>query len=199
MKAILVVLLSFTIPTPVLAQDPQWGKFIGTVKTEWLDDGRKMQLLDGFSFVDPLGASWDAKKGVVVDGASIPKVFWSFIGGPFEGKYRNASVVHDVACEERTRSWRVVHQMFYVASLRGGVGEVAAKVMYGAVYHFGPRWAQFPARTLVDDADFLRMREYIRKNSAISLEGIEKLTRNFLRDVVKEIPPPTRISADELR
>lgn len=35
-------------------------------------------------------------------------LFWSFIGGPFEGKYRNASVVHDFLCKVQKRPWRSV-------------------------------------------------------------------------------------------
>ena len=52
-----------------------------------------MTLLDDFGYVDPGKITWKAPKGHKIDGASIPPVFWSFIGGPFEGKYRNASVV----------------------------------------------------------------------------------------------------------
>lgn len=35
------------------------------------------------------------KKGFVTDGASIPRIFWSIIGGPFEGPLLFAAVVHD--------------------------------------------------------------------------------------------------------
>lgn len=36
--------------------------------------------------------------------------------------------------------WEDVHLMFYQACRCGGVGETKAKVMYYAVYNFGPRW-----------------------------------------------------------
>lgn len=64
------------------------------------------------------------------------------IGGPFEGPYSNASVVHDVACDQRQRPWRDVHLAFYTAMLAAKVDSVNAKVMYGAVYQFGPRWGR---------------------------------------------------------
>lgn len=99
-----------------------------------------MRLLDAFSYVDQTGGVWDAPKGSLVDGASIPQAFWTIIGGPFEGDYRNASVVHDVACDLKKRPWRDVHKMFYDAMRCGGVSEKKAKVMYFAVFHFGPRW-----------------------------------------------------------
>jgi Protein of unknown function (DUF1353) len=40
--------------------------------------------------------------GAIVGGASIPQVFWSIIGGPFEDKYREASVIHDYYCEQKS-------------------------------------------------------------------------------------------------
>lgn len=116
------------------------GHYIGTVKTEWLPDGRNMKLLSELRFVDPNGVIWIAPKGSVVDGASIPRFAWSLIGGPFEGNYRDASVIHDVACDQKARSWESVHLAFYNAMLTSSVNEIKAKTMYAAVYHFGPRW-----------------------------------------------------------
>jgi Protein of unknown function (DUF1353) len=118
------------------------GRYIGTVKAKWLDDGRRMRLLAKFSYIDPKGLRWDAPKGWVIDGASIPRVLWTPVGGPFEGIYRNASVIHDVGCDQRTRPWEAVHEVFYWAMLTSGVGILRAKIMYAAVYHFGPRWPQ---------------------------------------------------------
>lgn len=117
-----------------------WGRFEGDVVARWEDDGRRMTLVEPFAYVDPRAARWEAAAGRVVDGASIPRAFWSFIGGPFAGEFRNASVVHDAACEDRDRPWRAVHRMFYEACRCGGVGAVKAKTMYYAVFHFGPRW-----------------------------------------------------------
>ncbi len=117
-----------------------FGSFVGKVVAEWLDDGRKMKLVEPFAYIDPAGIKWDAPKGWIVDGASIPQIAWSLIGGPFEGPYRNASVIHDVACDQRQRPWRDVHRAFYTAMHAANVGSTKAKVMYGAVYQFGPRW-----------------------------------------------------------
>jgi Protein of unknown function (DUF1353) len=117
-----------------------FGSFSGTVKAEWLDEGRKMKLLEPLTYTDPSGIEWLAPLHSVVDGASIPKFAWSIIGGPFEGKYRKASVIHDVACDQKTRSWESVHEAFLNAMLASDVETILAHVMYGAVYHFGPRW-----------------------------------------------------------
>ncbi len=127
-----------------------WGHFDGRVVARWHDDGRDMTLVEPFAYVDPARVRWLASAGAVVNGASIPRPFWSLIGGPFEGRFRNASVVHDVACVERARPWRQVHRMFYEACRCGRVGAVKAKTMYYAVYHFGPRW-RLVGRSLRDD------------------------------------------------
>ena len=116
------------------------GYFEGEVVASWDGDGRKMKLREDFSYVDPDNRRWTAPAGSVVDGASIPAAFWTFIGGPFEGRYRNASVVHDVGCNEMTASWEDVHRMFYDACICGGVDPQTAKLLYYAVYHYGPRW-----------------------------------------------------------
>lgn len=116
------------------------GHFEGDVVASWDNDGRKMTLREDFGYVDPDGRRWTAPAGSVVDGASIPAAFWTFIGGPFEGQYRKASVVHDVGCQEMSSSWEDVHRMFYDACVCGGVDVQTAKVLYYAVYHFGPRW-----------------------------------------------------------
>lgn len=76
----------------------------------------------------------------MVDGASIPRAFWTVIGGPLEGLYRNASVFHDVACDEKSEPWKLVHRMFYNGMRCSDVPILKAKIMYYAVYHFGPRW-----------------------------------------------------------
>ncbi len=127
-----------------IASKKAWGTFSGPVKATWLDDedknSRKMRLLADFSYTDPQGHIWLAPNGSIIDGASIPQFFWSAVGGPFEGSYRRASVVHDVACQKRSSPWQSVHRMFYFAMLAGGVAESKAELMYAAVYHFGPRW-----------------------------------------------------------
>ena len=116
------------------------GRFVGQVVTEWLADGRSMRLLQPFEYVGPDGKRWPVPTGVLVDGASIPKVFWSLIGAPFSGQYRNASVIHDYYCDNRMRPYQEVHRVFYAAMLTSGVGENRAWLMFKAVEEFGPRW-----------------------------------------------------------
>jgi Protein of unknown function (DUF1353) len=95
-----------------------WGYFSGPIDTRWEADGRTMTLLNELRYTDPKGVVWIAPAGSEVDGASIPRALWPFFGGPFEGKYRNASVLHDVAYDQKTRPWQQVDRMFYDALRR---------------------------------------------------------------------------------
>lgn len=108
--------------------------------TTWLQDGRNMQLNAPFGYIQQNGREWPVPAEAIVDGASIPQVFWSLIGGPLEGKYRYASVVHDYYCDVKSRTWPDTHRVFYDGMMCSGVNPVKAKVMYYAVYRFGPRW-----------------------------------------------------------
>lgn len=120
--------------------DEYYGAYTGDVQTKWLADNRRMELLTDFVFTDPNNIDWHAKKGRIIDGASIPRFLWSFVGSPFTEGYRNASVIHDIACDDKTRTWEVVHLAFYYAMRASGVGSIKSKIMYAGVYHFGPRW-----------------------------------------------------------
>lgn len=124
-----------------------WGRFVGNEGqpvTKWCGDHHKMELVEDFQYVDRNGTVWTASKGIVVDGATIPGVLWSLVGSPFVGPQRNASIVHDVGCYERTAPSDDVHRMFYEACRCAGMSEVKAKLFYAAVHFFGPSW-QLPA------------------------------------------------------
>lgn len=128
---------------PAKKVDPRasYGQFeTGAADIRLLAGGRKAMLLNEIVYVDMRKVRWVAPKNSVVDGASIPSAFWSFIGGPWSGEFRRASIIHDVACVKRTRSSESVHFMFYQACIRDGVPSAKAKLMYYAVFNFGPSW-----------------------------------------------------------
>jgi Protein of unknown function (DUF1353) len=104
-----------------------------------------MTLLTELRYIDPHGVEWVAPIGSVVDGASIPRYLWSIMGGPFEGQYRKASVLHDVAYGEKKRPWQDCDRMFYYAMRCSGVNAVQAKTMFYALYRFGHHW-KFPIK-----------------------------------------------------
>ena len=177
-------------------QTHKWGYYSGAPETRWDSDGRTMTLLNEFRYVDPKGEVWTAPAGTVVDGASIPRSLWSIMGGPFEGRYRNASVLHDVSYDRQNRPWQECDRMFYNACRCSGVGAVEAGTMYYALVKFGHHWKyevkrakkvkqpksayaqqpeeeQYPKAIPVNAADVNAARDWIR-NSAPSAEEIEQ-------------------------
>ena len=116
------------------------GQFKGDVVATMLADGRNMRLEKPFGYVNSKGQTWTVPAGAETDGASIPKAFW-LTHPPFTGKYRSAAVIHDYYCRVQTRSWQTTHNVFYEAMRTAGVDDRTAKVMWGAVYNFGPRWS----------------------------------------------------------
>ena len=133
----------------------QYGTFEGDVVARWLTHGgddRDMKLMQNFAFTGPDMKRWVAPKGSVVNGASIPAALWSTAGPPFVGDYRRATVIHDVACEEKTEPHDEVHRAFYFAMRADGVGRLKANTMYQAVKQLGqggistPAWRRRSAR-----------------------------------------------------
>lgn len=171
--------------------------FIGKLETSWLDDQneREFQLLRDFAYVDPTGKLWLAEKDTVVNGASIPRAFWSAVGSPASGPYRRAAVIHDAYCLKKTESWEATHEAFYQACLSDGLSEWKSRVMYLAVYHFGPRWEvredyvqladgtvqpiqviyELPQPQAPTPAEVDRMMEYCKQNPNIPLADLRKM------------------------
>lgn len=128
-----------TLPTNVAA-----GTFKGQVKVLFMEpkkpEDRNVQLLEPFGYRDSKGVDWDVPAGYISDGASIPWSLWTFVGGPYDGPYRDAAIIHDYYCEKKTRTWEETHAMFLEASLRRGVTESVAQTMYAGILYGGPRW-----------------------------------------------------------
>jgi len=163
--------------------DPTFGRFEGEIVTKWVAPDREMQLMQDFAYIDPRGKRWLAPADSKIDGASIPAVFWSLIGGPFEGPYRAASVVHDAACVAKQERWEDVHRMFYEACRCSRLGEGKAQAMYWAVYKFGPHWPSGSAHEIVafaaaapPDEDMVREAEAYFAAHELSLDEIESVT-----------------------
>jgi hypothetical protein len=150
-----------------------------------------MTLLNELRYTDPKGVVWTAPAGSVIDGASIPRALWSFMGGPFEGKYRNASVLHDVAYDQKNKPPALVDRMFYNAMRCSGVSAVEAKTMYYALLRFGRHWKfsvkkanpvlpdssgellnREPRTTTIDPGEVGAIQQWIRQNDP-SLDQIE--------------------------
>ena len=115
--------------------------FSNTVKVEWkAGSSRKMTLLEDVTFTDSHGKVWLASADSKIDGASIPRFFWFLVGSPFVGRYRRASVIHDVYCVTRSEPYQAVHKVFNEMMKADKVTKLKRKIMFKAVWYFGPRW-----------------------------------------------------------
>jgi Protein of unknown function (DUF1353) len=120
--------------------EQELGCYTGKLILEPLQDGQQLKTVLEFGFLDVDGKHWPVPPGTSVDGASIPKALVSLWGGPWQGKFREASVLHDYHCAARSADWQSVDRMFYRAMLASGVSEPHAKLVYAGVYFAGPHW-----------------------------------------------------------
>lgn len=175
----------------------QFGEFEGDVITKWLVHGghdRLMRLEEDFSFIRSSGEKWTAPKCMKIDGASIPRFFWSY-ASPYVGNFRRASVIHDHYCVTKERSSRTTHRVFYEACRADGTRKIQAKVMYLAIKWFGPDWIvanqkmtfglglgqksygageKIPVPPLDDNEDFQALRDWVENNDP-DIDTIDEL------------------------
>jgi hypothetical protein len=119
-------------------------EFLSPGKTR--NDFRDVKLKETFGYIDPRGVHWDAPAGYVTNGASIPPTLWNVVGGPFDGPYRDAAVLHDYYCESKLRSSDDTHRMYYEAAVARGTSEQVASTMYAGIVLGGPTWEMAPAK-----------------------------------------------------
>ena len=126
----------------VAARQEYFGSFLDRLRGTFVDQAPRplFRLEQDFRFRDPNGLLWAAPAGAEVDGASIPQAFWSLIGGPFDGAYINASVIHDHYCRIKQRTAHDTHRNFYYGMRASNVPKWKAKAMHWAVSVFGPSW-----------------------------------------------------------
>lgn len=109
------------------------------VKCVWCRDGRNIRLTHPVVFVDPNGRAWRASVERIVNGLSSPRFLWR-VQPPFVGRAREASVIHDVLCEDQPVPSPYVHWVFWCAMRANGVHPVEAWARWFAVRWFGPRF-----------------------------------------------------------
>ncbi|WP_234818785.1 DUF1353 domain-containing protein [Sinorhizobium fredii] len=103
------------------------------------DASHKLLKAD-FGYVDLNGVGWQTNKETKTDGASIPPLLQPFVGSPWEDGYIRAAVIHDWYCDRHVRTWKETHRVFYDTMLASGLEKPKAKLLFYAVYAFGPRW-----------------------------------------------------------
>lgn len=116
------------------------SEFIGELKLDFSDNNRTATLVNEFGFKDSKGIVWMAPKGTITDGASIPSLFYSVAGTPFDNQLIKAAVIHDHYTSTMERPYNSTHTMFYEALLASGVSETKAKIFYAALQSAGAKW-----------------------------------------------------------
>ena len=145
-----------------------------------------------FGYIDAKGMGWQTNKATKTDGASIPPLLQPFVGSPWEDGYIRAAVIHDWYCDRHVRTWRETHRVFYDAMLASGLQKPKAKLLFYAVYAFGPRWGYLvPGQPCAAGKNCVQMtgkgaffieRLYILKNASHILD-VEELIIDYLKDV----------------
>lgn len=101
----------------------------------------EIKAYDAYRFITLAELSYTTKKGIthtvpidfITDGASIPKIFWSWIGSPFTGLYRRSSLIHDrlYAIQKTTRLY--ADRVFLEGMKDDGVSFWKRQMMFYAV------------------------------------------------------------------
>jgi hypothetical protein len=169
------------------------GRYEGPVRVEWVrgqsEYDRNMRLLNEFAFVDPNGKRWVAPTGYQTDGASIPRAVWTLVGGPFDGQYREAAVIHDQYCTSKSETWQATHRMFYDGMIASGVSETLAKTLYAGVMLGGPRWGpDVPATAPHTLIDAVQIKTDVRGRTT-KVRAVSDAEATVLRDWVEANKP----------
>ena len=135
-----VCLSLLALATPLCASAQFQGDVVLTPKG--CESTGQCTLKNKLRFTDATGSVWEAKAGLVTDGASIPGVFQPFVGSPFDQGFIKAAIVHDHYCDRHVRTWRETHRVFYEGLTAAGVSVARAKTMYFAVVLGGPKWIE---------------------------------------------------------
>jgi hypothetical protein len=91
-----------------------------------------MRLTEDWCFAIDDKKYW-IPKGYFYDGASIPRIFWSVIGSPFEPDFWAGALAHDWLYFTHFVTRQVADEVLYQILRQSGVGIVRAKVIWSAV------------------------------------------------------------------
>lgn len=103
---------------------------------EHLLDGKRAVLKTPYKYRLVTGEIIEVPVGFITDGTSIPKIFWSIIGGPW-GEYLYAAIPHDYLYHTQTTSRKEADNMFLRIMVYLGVSEWKYKTMHRAVRDWG--------------------------------------------------------------
>lgn len=138
----LAFFLVFTLPyTSARSQFRPY--FQGSAVVESLSaegDQHQSRLLNGFSYVDATGKTWQIPAGTLIDESTLPNWLWAPVNLPLTDAYRDATILHTYYCKSKKENWFFTHRMFYEACLTAGIAETRAKILFAAVFANVQRW-----------------------------------------------------------
>ena len=77
------------------------------------------------------------KKGLKTDGLSIPRLFWTIIGNPYNPKYVGSGIIHDGLYQSHAVPQKEADLLFKSMLKHNGVGIIRRNLMYYALRLFG--------------------------------------------------------------
>lgn len=107
-----------TIPVPNMKKN----RLLEPITVNWVDK-------------NGLHKKFTIQQGKHSDGASIPKIFWTVIGDPFNPRFARAAWFHDYMAY-RGADQKEVSEVFYRLLLEDGTNRIKANLMKYAVWIF---------------------------------------------------------------
>ena len=68
------------------------------IPDKYFKHGKYAVLLKDISYTAEDGRKYTAKRGLITDGLSVPRVFWARFGAPWRSRYLPAGLIHDSLC-----------------------------------------------------------------------------------------------------
>lgn len=190
MKSFLIKYLLFSLS--IMSLNASATGFVGKLVLEPRDKPY-YEVMQDFSFIDKDGYKWTTRKGYKTDGASIPRLLWSVIGDPYGGGYIKSAVIHDQACDDRERTWKQTHRVFFDAMIEEGVNPSKAYIMYAAVYRFGPRWElKYPVISKIEKPNYK-----VKNKACYYCSEVETLNIDESRTITASVPTVVDIPISE--
>lgn len=128
-----------------------WGEFPDGIIPDFSRIlGNKAILNKSFVFVDKSGRRHEARKYMIYDGGSTPRLTRSVSSGPWDDDIIGSATIHDQYCQDGRAGLSPlkssdVHRLFYECLKCAGVPEWRARSRYIAVYVAGPRFKAAPS------------------------------------------------------
>lgn len=116
----------------------KWGRWENPPDIRRTTDrtGREVALLlQNLVWIRADGTTVVIPAGFVCDGATVPRVVWSLVGGPFDGPYLPGAILHDFLLSVRTPGQPVwgIHKEFYNGMRANNTSWLISNLFYRSV------------------------------------------------------------------